>query len=180
MFYKPYLAQQWIVHEWLFNHRRHLKQSCAYTMTTHHFNVSVANISYYIQSVLYKICIKLQCYSYTRTQPFIISMLLVQIRLHVYYQHGWVSLRFNAKLQQPLHQSMGFCNPSDISQSMQKSQKGRHFFQHCSTNNANAVKCIFRLLNLGHIFVKWHNTIFIFHHSFSSSLWKAILRSMQF
>lgn len=149
-------------------------------MTTHHFNVSVANISYYIQSVLYKICIKLQCYSYTRTQPFIISMLLVQIRLHVYYQHGWVSLRFNAKLQQPLHQTMGFCNPSDISKSMQKSQKGRHFFQHCSTNNANAVKCIFRLLNLGHIIVKWHNTIFIFHHSFSSSLWKANLPSMQF
>ena len=50
MFYKPYLAQQWIVHEWLFNHRRHLKQSCAYTMTTHHFKVSAANIPYYNQS----------------------------------------------------------------------------------------------------------------------------------
>ena len=128
-------------------------------MTTHRFNISVANISYYNQSVLYNICIKLQCYPYTRTQPFIISMWLVQIRLHVYCQHGWVSLRFNYSnlwtkpwvfVIHPI-----FHNPC------RNHRKVVTFFQHCSTNNANAYKCIFRLLNLGHIL--WNgNTQFLY------------------
>ena len=70
--------------------------------------------------------------------------------------------------------TMSFCNPYHISQYMQKSQKGRHFLLHCSTNNANAYKCIFRLLNLGHIFCEMatHNfyiSSFIFIQSLKSS-----------